>query len=68
MIVYTPFWKTLKESSETTYTLINKHHINSTTITRLRNNQPITMRTLNDLCVILHCDVTDIIQFIPEES
>ena len=32
MIDYSPFWKTLKASSESTYTLINKHHISSSTI------------------------------------
>ncbi len=32
MIVYTPFWRTLKASKETTYTLIKDHHISSSTI------------------------------------
>ena len=27
MISYAPFWKTLKEKGESTYTLINKHGI-----------------------------------------
>lgn len=68
MIVYTPFWKTLKNSSESTYTLINRYNINPTTINRLRNNKPITTTTLNDLCLILRCDITDIVEFIPEED
>lgn len=68
MITYTPFWKTLQKSTETTYTLINKHNINPTTINRLRNNKPVTTTTLNDLCIILKCDICDIISFIPEED
>jgi len=68
MIVYTPFWETLKRSSESTYTLINKHNINPTTINRLRNNKPVTTTTLNDLCIILHCDLSDIVAFVPEEN
>lgn len=68
MIVYTPFWKTLQESPETTYTLINKHNINPTTINRLRNNKPVTTTTLNDLCIILKCDISDIVAFIPEKN
>ena len=49
MIVYDPFWKTLKKSSKTTYTLIKDHHISSSTIDKLRKNKPITTTTLNDL-------------------
>lgn len=67
MIVYTPFWKTLKKSEETTYSLINKHNVNSATINRLRKNESVTVATLNDLCKILHCDITDIIAYIPED-
>ena len=68
MIVYTPFWKTLRNSPETTYTLINDHNINPTTINRLRNNRPVTTTTINDLCNILRCDITDIIAYLPEEK
>lgn len=68
MISYTPFWKTLNSSSETTYTLINKHNINPTTINRLRNNKPVTTTTLNDLCIILNCGLSDIAEFVPEEE
>ena len=36
MIVYTPFWKTLRASRESTYTLIKNHHLSSSTIDKLR--------------------------------
>ena len=49
MIDYSPFWNTLKSSQETTYTLINKHHISSSTIDKLRKNKPLNTTTLNDL-------------------
>lgn len=65
MISYDPFWQTLKASKETTYTLINTHHISSATIDKLRNNRPITTTTLNDLCRILNCTVQDILVYIP---
>ena len=65
MIVYTPFWRTLKASKETTYTLIKDHHISSSTIDKLRKNKPITTTTINDLCRILQCGVSDILEYIP---
>ena len=67
MIDYSPFWETLKNSSETTYTLINKHHLSSSTLDKLRNNKPVNTTTLNDLCRILDCRLEDIAQYIPSD-
>lgn len=39
MIVYDNFWRTLKASRESTYTLIKKHNISSSTIDKLRKKQ-----------------------------
>lgn len=68
MIEYSPFWKTLHESSETTYSLINKYHISSATIDKLRKNKPMNTTTLNDLCRILNCDLQDIAVYIPSKD
>ncbi|MCI8507727.1 MAG: helix-turn-helix transcriptional regulator [Lachnospiraceae bacterium] len=68
MITYHPFWKTLKESSETTYTLINNHHISSATIDKLRKNKPMNTTTLNDLCRILNCRLEDIAVYVPSDE
>ena len=65
MISYAPFWETLKNSKETTYTLINTYKVSSSTIDKLRNNKNITTLTINDLCRILDCDISDIIEYIP---
>jgi DNA-binding Xre family transcriptional regulator len=65
MIVYDQFWKTLKESGETTYTLITRHHISSATIDKLRKNKPLNTTTLNDLCQILGCGLSDIAEYEP---
>lgn len=67
MISYSPFWETLKNSPETTYTLINKYHISSATIDKLRKNKPMTTTTLNDLCRILNCNLQDIATYIPSD-
>ena len=61
MITYEPFWNTLKNSDESTYTLIYNHNLSSSTIDRLRKNKPLSTTTLNDLCRILDCDINDII-------
>ena len=67
MISYKPFWDTLRESQQTTYTLIKNHRISSSTIDKLRNNKPMNTTTINDLCRILQCNVEDIMEYIPHE-
>lgn len=68
MIDYSPFWKTLNNSNETTYTLIHKHHISSAIIDKLRKNKPTNTTTLNDLCRILNCNIQDIAQYVPSDT
>ena len=68
MIVYTPFWETLKARGESTYTLITKYGISSATIDRISKGNGITTQKLNDLCQILNCRVSDIIEYIDEEN
>ena len=67
MIQYNPFLETLKKSDETTYTLINKHHISSAILDKLRNNKPMNTTTLNDLCGILNCRIEDIAEYVPSD-
>lgn len=68
MIVYDRFWATLKESAQSTYTLIYKHRISSSTIDKLRKNKPLNTTTLNDLCRILDCRLEDIAEYIPSDE
>ena len=68
MIDYSPFWKTLEQSSENWYTLTTKYHLSHSTLHRLKHNKDISTKTLNDLCRILNCTVQDILQYIPNEE
>lgn len=65
MISYAPFWRTVKERGESTYTLIAKHGISSATISRMRNGGGISTAKIDDLCSILHCRVEEIIEYVP---
>lgn len=67
MIEYSPFWNTLKNSTESTYTLITKYHVSSATIDKLRKNKPMNTTTLNDLCRIFNCQIQDICQYTPKQ-
>ncbi|MEM5768749.1 MAG: helix-turn-helix transcriptional regulator [Bacillota bacterium] len=66
MISYAPFWETLKRKNVTTYMLREKHNISPNTLTRMKNNKYLSMRTIEDLCRILSCRLEDIAEYIED--
>lgn len=68
MISYKPFWKTMRESNITTYTLIKDYNVSSSTIDRLRKNKPVNTTTLNDLCSIYNCEIQEIVEYLPDDN
>lgn len=67
IIVYTPLWETMKKKGITTYALINKYNISSSTINRLRHNMGVTTQLIDDLYMILECNVEDIMRYEPKQ-
>ena len=61
MINYDPFYKTLSKKKITQYQLINDYFIPSGTIHRIRNNQNVSLSTIDSLCKVLKCKITDIV-------
>ena len=61
MISYTPFYETLYKNKRTEYQLIHIYGISANTLYRMKQGKPITTETLNKLCYILNCEVSDII-------
>ena len=68
MIDYTPFWKTLELSEENWYTLTKRHHVSDSTLHRLKHNKDVSMKTVNDLCRILNCDIEDIAVYVASDQ
>ena len=63
MITYEPLWATLKKKKITTYRLLKDYNISRGMLDNLKHNRSITMTTLNELCNILNCDISDIIKY-----
>ena len=63
IISYEPFWETLFLKGVTTYELIYKQGIPSNTIHRMKHGKAITTTTINELCEILDCEISDIIAY-----
>ncbi len=69
MISYAPLWETMKRKGATTYTIRNKNvygKISGSTLARLQNNESVSTNTLNILCKILECNLSDIAEYIPD--
>ena len=63
MISYAPFWKTMEKKGISQYKLIYHYQISANTLQRMKRSQSINTNTLNLLCVILDCNVSDILTF-----
>ena len=68
MISYDPLWKTMERLGATTYTLQVKGGISSSTIRRLKAGQSVSTNTIDALCKLLECGLTEVLDFIPDET
>ncbi len=68
MICFDKLWETLKVRGVSQYKLIKEYGISSGQLDRLRKNSNVNTYTLNQLCEILQCELSDIAEFIPEEQ
>ena len=62
MITYDPFWKTLNEKKMNTYELVTFYRVSGNTIQKLRDNENLTIKTLERLCKILRCKIENIVE------
>ena len=63
MISYENLWETMHQRGVTKYALIFIFGLSSNLLRRMSHNEPITTSTLNELCLILHCEPQDILSF-----
>lgn len=63
MINYENCWKTMSERGITKYALIYHYNLSSNTLRRMSHGEPVTTSTINELCLILHCQPEDILSF-----
>lgn len=68
MISYRPFYKTLQREGITEYQLIFKQGISANTIHRMKHGMAISTKTLDTLCFILDCPVSEILEYVKDEE
>lgn len=68
IISYDPLWKTLKRKGISQYTLIHEYKVSTGTLDSLRKNNSITLNTLEDICTLLDCEISDVVTFIKTQE
>lgn len=68
MISYAPLWRTMEKCGATTYTLQVKGGISSSTIRRLKSGDSISTNSLEALCKILNCTISDVVEYVPDAT
>lgn len=63
MIVFDRLWQTMKQKNISQYKLIQEYKISSGQLDRLRKNGNVSTYTLNELCRILQCSLSDIAEY-----
>ena len=66
MISYDPLWNTMKRKGISQYRLIHDFGVSAGQISRLRANQNVSTHTLNFLCQIPQCELSDVAMFIED--
>lgn len=65
---YDRLWIMLIKKNLKKTELIRLAGVNSSAITKMGKKLPVTMDTLEKLCKTLHCNIEDIVEYVPEEN
>lgn len=68
MISYKPFLKLLIDRDMKKVDILNAGIMSKRTLNKMNGNEYISLEVIDKLCNYLKCDITDIIQFIPDNQ
>jgi len=68
LIIFDRLWVTMKRRGISTYALREKYSVESKTIRRLKGNMNMETDTLDRLCKILGCELSDIAEYRSDDS
>lgn len=68
MFSYNPLWKTLLDKNWNKTELLKNANLTSQTIADMGKNKFVSMSTLNKICNVLQCDISNVIQHFPDNG
>lgn len=67
-ISYNKLWKLLIDKEMKKKDLQHLSGVSSATITKLGRNENVNTEILQKICAALHCDISDIVGFVPDKA
>ena len=68
MIRYDRLWETMAAHGMSQYRLIKEYHFSAGQIGRLKKNMHVSTHTLDTLCTLLNCGISDVLEYIPDQE
>lgn len=65
-VSYKKLWKLIIDKDMTNVSVRRAAKISPATFTKIKNNETVSLDVLMKLCIVLDCDIGDIIEFIRE--
>lgn len=65
---YKKLWKILVDKEMSKGDLHKATGLSSSTMTKLRRSEDVSMEALRKICVVLDCNIGDIVEFVPDDD
>ena len=65
---YKKLWKLLVDKDMSKVDLHKASGLSSSTMTKLRKGEDVSMEALRKICTVLNCNIGDIVEFIPDSD
>ena len=65
VISYEPLFRTMKEKGITSYRLF-KMGFPQSNYYAMKHGENVSTNTINELCILLECEIPDVMEFLPE--
>ena len=68
MIEYQNVAEKLKQKGYTTYSIRETGILSEGTMQSIRDGKPVSLKTIDKICQILHCPIEEIVKIVPDEE
>lgn len=68
MIRYKEIPEKLKQAGYSTYRIRETKILSEGTVQSIRENKPVSLKTIDAICQILNCKIEDIVEIVPDKK
>ena len=65
---YKKLWKILVDKEMSKGDLHKATGLSSSTMTKLRRSEDVSMEALRKICIVLDCNIGDVVEFVPDDE